>query len=148
MGERRSSGEEKWSPLSRPTACGECSVRRWQAALRAGTAVLLPLVRDLHGDPLPRAEIRRRGQQAGAMEVGKRLFEGTKGCFIGPGGFSFSGFPGVDTSTGRSFTFARRKEGKVAPLFSGFKTVSPPRNCGAGGGLLWWRFSFMGLGVG
>lgn len=59
-------------------------------------------------------------------------------------GFLFSAFPSVDTST-RSFTFARRKEVKVAPLFSDFKLAFPPRDCGASGGLLWWCFSFMSL---
>lgn len=63
-------------------------------------------------------------------------------------GFSFNGFPGVDTSAGKSFTFARRKEGKVAPLFSGFKTASPPQNCEARGGTALLAFFFHESGGG
>lgn len=126
------------SPPSCPTTHGERQVQRWQAALRASMAVPLLLVRDLHSDLLLKAEIRRCCQLAGATEVGKqprrtwRLKAQRDGLLAQ--GFSFNGFPGVDTSAGKSFTFARRKEGKVAPLFSGFKTASPPQNCEACGG--------------
>lgn len=153
MGQRGSSRKENRVPRAAPPRV----VQRRQAALRAGTAGPLPPVRDLRGDLLLRAEICQLCLRAGAAEVGKRIggwearrtwcLKAQRDALLA-WGFSFSGFPSMDTSAGRSFTFARRKEGKVAPLFSGFKTASPPRNRGAGGGLLWWRFSFMSLGVG
>lgn len=48
-------------------------------------------------------------------------------------GLLFSAFPSVDTST-RSFTFARRKEVKVAPLFSAPNQLPLPETVGPVGG--------------
>lgn len=96
----------------------------WQAALCASMATSLLLVWDLRG---------LRFSSAGSPRELRRVrwawcVKAQRATLLA--GAPFGSFPGADTSAGRTFTFAKRKEGNAVPLFSGFKTVSPPQNWG------------------
>lgn len=130
----------KLSPPGCPTACGGRTVWCWQAALGAGMAMPLPLVRDLHGDPLPRAEI-SPALPAGRSDEGweassDRVFEGTKGCFIGPG-LLIQRLPQRGHLLREVFYLCQTKEGKGRPVVLGLQNRFPSlKLCGQWGAAL------------